>query len=665
MQRSKWHRSQGPHFGRVPRRIPKPNRRRAWPMVLALMTALGIGTATASTALGYTSQVYLYSGHEQLWSPPVSGTAYALRVIVVGARGGDGGTGGSDPGGGSDDVAPMVTGYLYWAAAAPHPPLFVEVGGTGGNGKPCSGFSGDGAGGWNGGGESYGCNQENTVGSGGGGGASDVRTVSCGNPCNTLSSSSLSSRLLVAGGDGGGGGAAGNYAGGYGGTGVPNGGEGGAGAENLSDGVVGGPGGFPGSTGSGGSDVCELPGPVFGSGGGGAPGAGGVGGTGPSDGGGGGGGEFGGGGGAAGCNSNNANADWGGGGGGGGGSSHGPGVDAYGLTTSYTLAKYASEVEIENLVAPTATISYPSDGVTYAQGTVINTQFSCTDASGSPGIASCRDSNGNQGSSGQIDMSASGSYSYTVTATSKDQLTVSQTIHYTVAGPPSARITAPAAGGSYKLRQSVPTSFNCAPGVDDPGLAECIDSNNASAPHGKLDTATAGRHTYIVTAYSTDGLSSSTSITYMVTASSGSGASKRPSASHPLIFAIAKGQPRLSFTVAAAAGGPPLRVLKINPKGGLSFATAHRDLSDDIVVRTAGKEVKFTATVRDGALEVALARAQPSVGITIAYPELSATKSLSNEVKRSTGKHPVTLTLALAVATADHKVTTLALKLDL
>ncbi len=656
MHRSQW---------RGPQQLAKPNRRRALLLVLALMTALGIGTAAASTALGYTSQVYLYSGHEQLWIPPASGTAYALRVIVVGARGGGGGTGGSDPGGGSDVVAPMVTGYLYWAADAEHPPLFIEVGGTGGNGKACSDASGDGAGGWNGGGESFGCNQENTVGSGGGGGGSDVRTVSCGNPCNTLSSSSLSSRLLVAGGDGGGGGAAGNYPGGFGGTGVPNGGLGGAGAGNLSDGVVGGPGGSPGSNGSGGSDVCELPGPVFGSGGAGAPGAGGVGGTGPSDGGGGGGGYFGGGGGAAGCNSNNANADWGGGGGGGGGSSHGPGVNPYGLTTTYTLAKYASEVELENLVAPTATISYPSDGVTYAKGTVINTQFSCTDASGSPGIASCRDSNASQGSSGQIDMSAPGSYSYTVTATSKDQLTASQTIHDRVAGPPSARITAPATGGSYKLRQSVPTSFSCSPGVDDPGLAECVDSDNASAPHGKLDTTTAGRHTYTVTAYSTDGLSSSTTITYTVTGSSGSGASKRPSASHALISAVAKGQPRLSFTVAAAKGAPPLRGLTIHPTGGLRFATARHDLSDDIAVRTAGKEVKFTAAVRDGALVVALAAAQPDIGITIAYPELTATKTLSSKVKHSTGKHPVTLTLPLAVTAADHQVTTLALKLDL
>ena len=75
--------------------------------------------------------------------------------------------------------------------------------------------------------------------------------------------------------------------------------------------------------------------------------------------------------------------------------------------------------------------------------------------------------------------------------------------------------------------------------------------------------------------------------------------------------------------------------------------------------------MKFKATVRHGALVVALAAARPDVGILIAYPELTATKILSSKVNHSTGKHPLTLTLPLAVTAADHQVTTLALKLDL
>ena len=82
--------------------------------------------------------------------------------------------------------------------------------------------------------------------------------------------------------------------------------------------------------------------------------------------------------------------------------------------------------------------------------------------------------------------------------------------------PPSAVITSPPDGQSYRLGQSVPTSFSCSEGQGGPGLASCMDSNGGSAPSGHLDTSSYGQHTYTVTAISTDGQKATASISYVV-----------------------------------------------------------------------------------------------------------------------------------------------------
>jgi hypothetical protein len=112
-----------------------------------------------------------------------------------------------------------------------------------------------------------------------------------------------------------------------------------------------------------------------------------------------------------------------------------------------------------------------------------------------------------------------GSDSFTYRATDPAGNYAEATVALNVAGPPSAAISSPPAGGTYLVGQAVPTVFSCSEGAGGTGLSSCNDSGGAtsvSGGSGHLDTSSVGDRTYTVTAVSKSGLTNSTSIDYSV-----------------------------------------------------------------------------------------------------------------------------------------------------
>jgi hypothetical protein len=96
-------------------------------------------------------------------------------------------------------------------------------------------------------------------------------------------------------------------------------------------------------------------------------------------------------------------------------------------------------------VAPTITVSAPSQNASYTKGQVVNAAYSCTEASGGPGIASC---SGTVANGTALDTSTVGAHTFQVTATSRDGESATTTITYTVTTPTPAPTSSPAAGNS-------------------------------------------------------------------------------------------------------------------------------------------------------------------------------------------------------------------------
>jgi hypothetical protein len=170
------------------------------------------------------------------------------------------------------------------------------------------------------------------------------------------------------------------------------------------------------------------------------------------------------------------------------------------------------------------------DSLPIPQGEFAPATFTCSEGEGGPGIESC-EVVGGSGSSEltpdlwiadvELETAQPGEHELTVQTKSKDGLTASATVHYTVAEAPIARIESPEEGQTYIQGEATVTEFACEDGTGGSGIESCEDSNGVAGSgrlEGSLDTEELGEHEYSVTARSSDGQTSTAHIKYKVIA---------------------------------------------------------------------------------------------------------------------------------------------------
>jgi hypothetical protein len=160
---------------------------------------------------------------------------------------------------------------------------------------------------------------------------------------------------------------------------------------------------------------------------------------------------------------------------------------------------------------PSASIVTPSNGATYALGRAVKASYSCTEGGGGPGISSCA---GTVPNGAAIDTSTTGTHKFTVTATSSDGKTGGASVTYTVAAAPSVTIAAPLSGARYiRGNTTVLARYSCHEGASGLGLSSCT----GTVPNRKrINTTTPGRHSFRVTARSSDGQVTTATVRYRV-----------------------------------------------------------------------------------------------------------------------------------------------------
>ncbi len=175
-------------------------------------------------------------------------------------------------------------------------------------------------------------------------------------------------------------------------------------------------------------------------------------------------------------------------------------------------ASVSVNYNVVDVTDPTASITTPVDGASYARGSTVAADYVCSDDVGGSGVASCV---GTVADGSAIDTATLGPKSFAVVATDAAGNSSTTTVNYTVVDQtaPTATITTPADGATYSVGQSVTADYACADEVGGSGVASCV---GPVADGAAINTASPGSFSFAVVATDNAGNSTTETVNYTV-----------------------------------------------------------------------------------------------------------------------------------------------------
>ena len=176
------------------------------------------------------------------------------------------------------------------------------------------------------------------------------------------------------------------------------------------------------------------------------------------------------------------------------------------LITAVAALTFAPSALATDPAAPQIELVSPADGAGFYQGQQVQAAWGCLPGTLGWPVVSCE---GDVPLGALLDTSSVGTHSFSVNAVT----TVTHT--YTVFDviPPTATISAPAAGAEYAVGTQLYTSYLCDDGAGGSGVVGCIGSYPNGYP---LSTNRPGTFTFTVDAFDAAGNHGSANVTYRV-----------------------------------------------------------------------------------------------------------------------------------------------------
>jgi uncharacterized UPF0146 family protein len=173
---------------------------------------------------------------------------------------------------------------------------------------------------------------------------------------------------------------------------------------------------------------------------------------------------------------------------------------------------------VVDVTAPLISSVTPGSGAHYAQGTVVNANYACTDEAGGSGLASCV---GTVQNGRPIDTATYGNHTFTINASDSAGNRSTKTINYVVDDRTAPQIQIISPAGRYNVFGYVlglpRANFSCADNLGGSGMASCtaaVDgqgvAQGAIVPYLWL-----GSHVFTVTAIDNAGNRVTSSVTYV------------------------------------------------------------------------------------------------------------------------------------------------------